>query len=154
MTVENPYNNEVAFNDVLKMMKRKDIITVNLIIDEYGYECAQLESKKIEKFNLQLNNSLSIWLVKYLKTGEISHPLPDPKENLVKSQFSNANEMVSEILIDQLKHNDDFPYLRVVPEIVDKPDRRTVTYNYPNGILVFKVNKTDEIISILASKGF
>lgn len=34
---ENPYNNEVAYKDLIKMMRRKDLITVAFIVDRFGY---------------------------------------------------------------------------------------------------------------------
>ena len=50
---ENPYNNEVAFKELLKMMRRKDLVTVAFVVDRFGYEAIEVESKIMDKFLVQ-----------------------------------------------------------------------------------------------------
>ena len=53
--MENPYDNEMALNELIKMMKRKEKITVSFVVDKYGYASTQLESKTMNKFTLQMS---------------------------------------------------------------------------------------------------
>lgn len=68
---ENPYNNEVAMNDLLKMMKRRDLITVSFIIDRYGYEAIEVESKIMDRFHVQFFTGLYDCIYNYLLSGEV-----------------------------------------------------------------------------------
>ena len=152
---QNPYDNEMAFNELLKMMKRQEKITTTFLLDEYGYECAELESKRIvDKFALQLSRPLFAWFVTYLRTGRIDEPIPSPKEKLIKSVFYNTNDMTENGLKDFLQREIDFNLMKVVPEIIDKPNRLTVIYTYPYGCLIFRVKRGKEIMELLNSKGF
>lgn len=150
----NPYNNEVAFQDLLKMMRRKDRLTASFVLDRYGYESIEVESKVIDKFILQLSNDLFEFIFKYLLFGEIDEPMPSPIRELIKSFDSDTNEYSSDILRSFILDPKERPHMHIVPEIVDKPDRLTVTFAYPYGIIVFKVKRSVKLKDILASIGF
>ena len=152
--IENPYKNDLALKEALKMMKRKDIITISFSIDEFGYECAELDSKKIaEKFKLQLSPEIFAWLMTYLRVGIIKEPLPSASDRLLKSQVDNTNDYNEKDLIYILDNDIDIKNITIVPEVVDKPDRLTVIYRYPYGCMVYKMRRSDDILEMLASKG-
>ena len=46
------------------------------------------------------------------------------------------------------------PHMHIVPEVIDKPDRLTVTFAYPYGVIVFKVTRSQEMRDFLESQGF
>ena len=152
---QNPYNNELALKELLKMMKRKEKITVSFLLDEYGYECAELESKSIvDKFPLQLSYDLYKWLVEYIREGEIEEPIPSAWDDLLKREYKNTNDMTESGLIDLLERGIDIPFLKILPEIIDKPGRLTAIYTYKYGCIVFRVKRNEKIIDLLNSKGF
>ncbi len=150
----NPYNNEVALKDVLKMMKRKECVTVSFAIDRYGYESVEVESKRMDKFTLQLSNDLLELILKYLLTGEIIDPIPSAIESLIISPCNDSDEFTSDILRSFIKNPIDRPHMHIVPEVVDKPDKLTVYFTYQFGIIVFKVKRTKETIEFLEKQGF
>lgn len=100
---ENPYNNEVAFKDLLKMMRRKDLITASFVLDRYGYESFEVESKVMDRFIIQLSNDLFGWIFKYLLFGEIDEPIPSPTEELIISSDKDTNEFSTDILRSFIK---------------------------------------------------
>ena len=152
---QNPYENEKALNELVKMMKRQEKITVSFKVDENGYECAEVESKRmLDKFLLQLSLPLYLWLIDYIRIGVIGDPVPSSSENLRKDEYNDSNEMVEDLLADLLRRDIDASYLKILPEIIDKPGRLTVLYAYQFGCLVFKVKRSEKIMKLLEEKGF
>lgn len=150
----NPYKNDIAFKDILKMMKRKDLITASFVLDRFGYECFEVESKIVDRFIIQLSDDLFGWIFKYLLFGEIDNPIPIPTEDLINSSHKSSNDFASHILKSFMRDPKEQPHMHVVPEVVDKPDRLTVTFSYPFGVIVFKVKRTNEMTDFIASQGF
>lgn len=151
---ENPYNNELALKEVVKMMKRKEKLTVSFILDKYGYESVRIESRTVDELNLQISNALFTWLTYYLKNGDIEEPIPSATDGLFYGTSTNTNDFARDILIEYFKLDEEIAHIHIVPEIVDKPDRLTVTYGYPFGVFVFKIRRTPEILDVLAIRGF
>lgn len=149
----NVYNNETALKELIKMMKRKEKITVSFVVDKYGYASAQLESKTMDKFTLQMSEELHLWLTDYLVKGEIAEPIPSANKDLLKDFAKDSNELATNTLFNMLNGNA-LRFMHVVPEIADKPDKLTATFAFPHGIIVFKVRREKEIIDELTSKGF
>lgn len=147
------YDNTKAFNELLKMMKRHDLITVSFLLDKEGYESVKLESKKIDKFILRMNDELFSWIFRYLEFGEIKEPLPSPTENLIKSEDPDSDSFASDILKRLLINRMDSQYLHLVPEIADKPSRLSVIFRYQYGCIVFRVQRTEEMEALLTSLG-
>lgn len=78
-SIGNPYDNGKALNELKKIMKRKEKITVSFVVDRYGYAATTLESKTVDKFILQMSNELHDWILDYLVKGEITMPIPSSK---------------------------------------------------------------------------
>ncbi len=150
----NPYNNEIALKDLLKMMRRKEILTISFLLDKYGYEAVRIESKVVDELNLQISNALFTWLTYYLKNGEIGEPIPSATNGLFYGTSLNSNDFAQDILQQYLQNGDELSHIHVVPEVVDKPDRLTVTFGYRFGILVFKIIRSTEILEVLAEKRY
>lgn len=150
----NPYNNEIALKDLLKMMRRKEILTISFLLDKYGYEAVRIESKVVDELNLQISNALFTWLTYYLKNGEIGEPIPSATNGLFYGTSQNSNDFAQDILQQYLQNEDELSHIHVVPEVVDKPDRLTVTFGYRFGILVFKIIRSTEILEVLAEKRY
>lgn len=150
----NPYNNATALKDLLKMMRRKEILTISFLLDKYGYEAVRIESKVVDELNLQISNALFTWLTYYLKNGEIGEPIPSATDGLFYGTSLNSNDFAQDILQQYLQNEDELSHIHVVPEVVDKPDRLTVTFGYRFGILVFKIKRSAEILEVLAEKGY
>lgn len=152
---KNPYENETALKELLKMMKRKDKITLSYIVDKQGYASAKLDSKTLtEPFILQLNEELNNWIIdSYLLKGEITEPIPSANEELVNVGIGD-NKFITSTLINYLKKRGFRFYMRITPEIVDKPNRLTVIFGFPYGAVVFKVKREKEILDELSSIDF
>jgi len=151
---ENPYNNSIAIKDLQKMMRRKDLITVSFIIDRYGYDSIEVESKIMDKFHVQFSTGLYNCLSNYLLSGEIDTSALSSDEERTVSSYKDTNELSSNLLRIFIAEPNERPHIHIVPEIVDKPDRLTVTFAYPYGIIVFKVRRTQEMRDFLESQGF
>lgn len=151
---ENPYSNEVAFKDLLNMMRRKELITLSFVLDRYGYESFEVESKTMDKFIVQLSIDLFNWIFKYVLCGNMDEPTPSPSHKLIKSKDANTNEFATNMLRSFVASPNERPHMHIVPEVIDKPDRLTVTFAYNYGVIVFKVKRTKDIMDFLATKGF
>lgn len=152
---ENPYNNKLAFNELVKMMRRKEKLTIVIVLDKYGYEALEIESKRVDKFVLQTNSDLYDLIFHYLYSGKIKEQLPSPTENLSYHPDKTNNDFAEfslGIFIDNDKQVE--YHMHITPEIVSKPDKLTVTFRYKNGIIVIKAQRTDAVKELLASKGF
>lgn len=152
-TIENPYDNETALKELLKMMKRKEKITVSYVLDKYGYASAKLDSKTIVvPFNLQMSQQLYDWLIDgYLINGEIREPIPSPYKDLLKNLAKDSNELATNTLINYINRVGFRLHMRVTPEIADKSNKLTVMFGFQHGIIVFRVNREKEILDELAS---
>lgn len=151
---KNPYNNEVAMEDLFKMMKRKDLITVSFIIDRYGYEAFEVESKIMDRFYVQYFSGLYDYIYKYLLSGEVDTSLLSSQDEVTISSYKGTNEMATHFLRLYMEEPTQRPHMHVVPAVVDKPDRLTVTFTFPYGVIVFKVTRTQEMKDFLESQGF
>ncbi len=150
----NPYNNEVAFKDLLKMMRRKDLITVSFVVDRFGYEAIEVESKVMDKFIVQFTNGLFDCIYNYLLSGETQDITHSPNDERSKSSFKSTNEMATSFLRTFIEEPSERSHMHIVPEVIDKLDRLTVTFAYPYGIIVFKVTRSQEMREFLESQGF
>lgn len=151
---ENPYNNKIAIEDLLKMMRRKELITISFIIDRYGYESIEVESKIMDKIYVQFITGLYDCINNYLLSGEVDTSTLLTSDEKLKSSHKDTNELCSNILRNFIEEPNVRQHMHVVPEIVDKPDQLTVTFAYPYGIIVFKVRRTQEMRDFLESQGF
>lgn len=137
------------------MMGRKDLITASFVLDRYGYESFEVESRVMDKFIIQLSNELFGWIFKYLLFGNVEEPTPSPTaEDLIISSDKDTNEFSTDILRSFIKDPKERPHMHIVPEVIDKPDRLTVTFAYPYGVIVFKVTRTQEMGDFLETQGF
>ena len=150
-TIENPYDNGKALQELIKMMRRKEKITVSFVVDKYGYACAKLDSKTLtEPFILQMNEELYQWLTDYLVKGEITEPIPNANKDRLKALAKDSNELATNTLINYISRDAFRFHMHVTPEIADKPNMLTVKFGFPNGIIVFKVKREKEILEELA----
>lgn len=153
--VVNPYNNELALNELVKMMKRKEKLTITIVLDKYGYEALEIESKRVTKFVLQTNSDLYDLIFDYLYSGKIRERLPSPTEDLSCHPDKTNNDFAEFSLGIFLANEKQVEYhMLITPEIVSKPDKLTVTFRYKNGIIVIKAQRTETIKQLLESKGF
>lgn len=151
---KNPYNNEVAIKDLLKMMKRKDLITISFVIDRHGYESLEVESKIMDRFYVQFTTGLYDCIYNYLLSGKIDTSTLSLSDVRAISSYKDTNELSTNILRIFIEEPKERPHMHVVPEVVDKPDRLTVTFAYPYGVIVFKVTRSQEMRDFLESQGF
>lgn len=152
---ENPYNNELAFNEFVKMMRRKEKLTITIVLDKYSYEALEIESKRVDKFVLQTNSDIYDLIFDYLYSGKIREQLPSPTENLSCHSDKTNNDFAEFSLGIFLANDKQVEYhMHIVPEVIDKSDKITVTFRYKNGIIVIKAQRTDTVKELLASKGF
>ncbi len=151
---ENPYNNEVAFKELLKMMRRKDLVTVAFVVDRFGYEAIEVESKIMDKFLVQFTPCLFDCIYNYLLSGEVEDLPHSSSAERTISSFKNTNELATSFLRSFMEESAQRPHMHIVPEVIDKPDRLTVTFAYPYGVIVFKVTRSQEMRDFLESQGF
>lgn len=151
---ENPYNNEAAFKDLLKMMRRKDLITVAFVVDKFGYEAIEVESRIMDKFLVQFTPGLFDCIYNYLLSGEVGTITVSPSDERTISSSKDTNELATNLLRYFIGEPRERPHMHIVPEVIDKPDRLTVTFAYPYGIIVFKVTRTQEMRDFLEAQGF
>ena len=150
----NPYNNEVALKDLLKMMKRRECVTISFAIDRYGYESIEVESKRMDKFHVQHIDGLFDCLYNYLTSGDIDTSNLCVNGEPKVCELKSTNEFATKLLRIFMAEPKQRPHMHIVPEIVDKPDKLTVSFAYQFGIIVFKVKRTKEIMEFLRKQDF
>lgn len=151
----NTYPNEIALKELVKMMKRKDKITVSFVVDKYGYASTKLDSRALsEPFILQMSHEIYNWLTDYLIKGELVQPIPDAHSDLLLSATEDSNELATNTLISFLRRPENRNFMHVTPEVSDKPNKLTVMFGFPFGLVVFKVKREQKILEELASFDF
>lgn len=72
------YDNLGAYQALLGMMNRKEVINVKFFTDKQSYPCAWIESRVVAGFKYQLKGESFKGVLKYLAKGEVTDFDADP----------------------------------------------------------------------------
>ena len=144
------YNNIEAHNELKAMMNRGERIQLYFTIDRFGHEAIRVESKTTKNFAYQLNQESFNWVMKYLMNGETEDLTVKPDE-VVKSEETDANKFRKDML--RLFVENGIGNIQFTPEFRDRQGKLTATATFRNGIILFFVERDEEITNYLREKG-
>lgn len=144
------YNNLEAHNEVKAMMIRGERVQFYLTIDRYGYEAIRIESKTTKNFAYQLNQESFNWIMKYLMNGETEDLTVKPDE-VVKSEETDANKFRKDML--KLFVENGIGNIQFTPEFRDRQGKLTATATFRNGVILFFIERDEDITEYLREKG-
>lgn len=140
------YDNESAYRELLSRVNNGESIVVSVYTDKDNYPAFGIETKKVARFKVRVNQSLLSLLVGYLNNGTVN-------ENTVRANEVEPNEEGQDFKTDLFKLLIDEGF---TPQIA--PLFRTVygyvnaVFNFPNGRMYFRLEHTDELMDYLADK--
>ncbi|ROT17383.1 MULTISPECIES: hypothetical protein [Bacteroidales] len=144
------YNNTEAHNELKAMMLRGERVQLYFTIDRYGCEAIRVESKTTKNFAYQLNQESFNWVMKYLMNGETEDLTVKPDE-VVKSEETDANKFRRDML--KLFVENGIGNIQFTPEFRDRQGKLTATATFKNGVILFFVERDEEITNYLREKG-
>ena len=137
------YDNEGAFNQLLSMMKRGERIDLKLFTSKDNHPSVWAESRTVAGFRYDVSSETFESLLQYLRTGsyesfEKCQSEPDELDEgadfhlMVRKQFVEGGVM-----------------LQYVPQFRDYADKVTASISYMKGKIIFRVNRTQELMDYL-----
>ena len=137
------YDNEGAFNQMLSMMKRGERIDLKLFTSKDNHPSVWAESRTVAGFRFDVSSESFESLLKYFQTGNY--------ESFEKCQ-SDSDELdqgadFQMIIMKQFVEGG--VLLQYVPQFREYTDKVTASISYQKGKIVFRVNRTQELIDYL-----
>ena len=138
------YDNLGAYQALLGMMNRKEVINVKFFTDKQSYPCAWIESKGVAGFNYQLKTESLKGLVKYLAKGEVTDFDTDPMN--VETQSNPQEDFQLNIFKMFIEGGWKIQYVPLFRE-----SNGHVSANLPlyKGKIFFRVERTNELLDYL-----
>lgn len=137
------YDNEGAFQQMLSMMKRGERIDLKLFTSKDNHPSVWAESRTVAGFRFDVSSESFDGLLLYLRTGNY--------ESFEKCQSES----------DELDEGTDFQLmvlkqfveggvlLQYVPQFREYADKVTASISYMKGKIIFRVNRTQELMDYL-----
>lgn len=148
--VEQSYDNTAAHTELKAMMNRNERLTLYFTIDRYGYEAIRVESKTTKNFAYQIDQEAFAWVMNYLMKGETEDFNMKP-DAVAKSEERDANKFRKEML--KLFVENGIGNIQFTPEFRDRTGKLTAVANFRNGIVLFFMERDEEITSYLRERG-
>lgn len=148
--VAESYNNVEAHNELKAMMNRGERVQLYFTIDRFGYEAIRVESKTTKNFAYQLNQESFNWVMKYLMNGETEDLTVKP-DKVVKSEETDANNFRKDML--KLFVENGIGNIQFTPEFRDRQGKLTATATFRNGVILFFIERNEDITEYLREKG-
>ncbi len=83
------YDNLKAYEQLLAMMKRGDILTISGKSDQYGHAYLEIQSPRVAKFKYYVNDNSLNGVIKYMETGKYYDFDENPMDILVHQAGTN-----------------------------------------------------------------
>jgi len=141
------YDNEGAFNQLLSMMKRGERIDFKLFTSKDNHPSVWAESRTIEGFRYDVSSESFGSLLQYLQSGnyepfEKCQSEPDELDEGTDFQMMIMKQFVEGGIL-----------LQYVPQFREYTDKVTASISYQKGKIVFRVNRSQELIDYLREYG-
>lgn len=137
------YDNEGAFQQLLSMMKRGERIDLRLFTSKDNHPSVWAESRTVEGFRYDVSPESFESILEYLRTG-IYETFEKCKS---ESETLDAGEDFQMMVLKQFVEAG--MSLKYVPLFREYTDKITGSYFYLKGKVVFRVNRTQELINYL-----
>lgn len=141
------YDNLGAYQALLGMMNRKEVINVKFFTDKQSYPCAWIESRVVAGFKYQLKGESFKGLLKYLAKGEVTDFDADPMN--VETQSNPQEDFQLNIFKMFIEGGWKIQYVPLFRE-----SNGYVSANLPlyKGKIFFRVERTNELLDYLREK--
>lgn len=138
------YDNLGAYQTLLGMMNRKEVINVKFFTDKQSYPCAWIESKGVAGFKYQLKSESFKGLLKYLAKAEVTDFDADPMN--VETQSNPQEDFQLNIFKMFIEGGWKIQYVPLFRE-----SNGYVSANLPlyKGKIFFRVERTNELLDYL-----
>lgn len=141
------YDNLGAYQALLGMMNRKEVINVKFFTDKQSYPCAWIESRVVAGFKYQLKGESFKGVLKYLAKGEVTDFDADPMN--VETQSNPQEDFQLNIFKMFIEGGWKIQYVPLFRE-----SNGYVSANLPlyKGKIFFRVERTNELLDYLREK--
>ena len=143
------YDNTAAHNYFKELMLRHDILTVRFANDSFTkLPCAWIETKDVKAFKYILFEESFLWLVNYLRNGEVEDVDVNPLGNgeYEPSEDDFQLEVLRGFVEAEMK-------LQFTPLFLDRSEHLTAIVPFQYGKVLFKIKRTSELLDYLRGKG-
>lgn len=140
-TVE--YDNEGAFNQLLSMMKRGERIDLKLFNSKENHPSVWAESRTVAGFRYDVSTESFAGLMEYLRTGKYEAFEKSPSAPAVLEEDTDFQLMIMKQYVEAGM------LLQYVPQFREYADKVTATVSYLKGKILFRVNRTEELMDYL-----
>ena len=137
------YDNEGAFKQLLSMMKRGERIDLKLFTSIDNHASVWAESRTVAGFRYDVSSESFDGLLHYLRTGNYAAFEMCKNEPFVL----DAGEDFQLIVMKQFVEGGIL--LQYVPQFREYTDKVTASISYQKGKIIFRVNRTQELIDYL-----
>lgn len=140
------YDNESAYKELLSRVNNGESIVVSVYTDRDNYPAFSIETKKVARFKVRVNQDLLIQLIGYLNNDTVI-------ENAVKANEVEPYEEGKDFKTDLFKLLIDTGFTpQISPLFRTVYDYVNAVFNFPNGRMYFHLESTDELKDYLADK--
>ena len=137
------YDNQGAYNTLLEMMNRKELLTVKFYSGKDNIPCAWIESKRIAGFKYQLKTSSFLGLLNYLFEGIVDDFDKNPAEfdNIQDGDDFQQKAMEMFIALDKT--------IQFVPTFRERTETINGILPCFKGKIIFRIKRTEDILNYL-----
>lgn len=137
------YDNEGAFQQLLQMMKRGERIDLKFFTSKDSHPSVWAESRTVAGFRYDLSSESYSGLMEYLMTGKYEVFEKSLSEPSVLDEGADFQLMVMKQFIESGR------VLQYVPQFREYADKVTASISYMKGKIIFRVNRTQELMEYL-----
>ena len=137
------YDNEGAFQQLLQMMKRGERIDLKFFTSKDSHPSVWAESRTVAGFRYDLSSESYSGLMEYLMTGKYEVFEKSLSEPSVLDEGADFQLMVMKQFIESGR------VLQYVPQFREYADKVTASISYMKGKILFRVNRTEELMEYL-----
>ena len=139
----NAYDNKGAYQTLLEMMSRKEVINVKFYADKQGYPCAWIESANVAGFKYILKDQAFTGLMKYLVKGEVSDFDADPMQTETVNDPKGFQLNLFRQFVESGRK------IQYVPLFREANGYVSANIPFFKGKLFFRVERTSELLDYL-----
>lgn len=140
------YDNESAYQELLSRVNNGESIVVSVYTDRDNYPAFGIETKKVVRFKVRVNQSIFNLLIGYLNNGTMEGSAVKANEVEPYEEGKDFKTDLFKLLIDAGFTPQIAPLFRAVYGYVN------AVFNFPNGRMYFHLERTDELLDYLADK--
>lgn len=140
------YDNESAYRELLSRVNNGERLMVSVYTDRDGNPSFGVETKKIARFKLVVNQDLLNLVLGYLKDGKTDASSVDANKVEPCEEGQSFENELFKLLIEAGLTPQIVPLFRTVYGYVN------AVFNFPNGRMYFRLERTDELMDYLTDK--